>query len=657
MSFAAPSPGFSDHNWEGQPPSATEMDRRVETWRGTVGLSVLLAVVTLLVYAQACRFGCVLIDDPLYISANPTVQAGLSLRNVGWSFRTFCDGNWIPLTLLSLMLDSNLYGEHPGGFHFTNVVLHTLNTVLVFLFLAKATNRKLLSALVAALFALHPLHVESVAWIAERKDVLSVFFGLLCLLAYVRFAKREDPRALLGCFLLFVCSLLSKATLVTLPFLLLLLDYWPLHRMRRRDGTPLLSPEAESKDETARDATPMATRSTFQLVMEKVPFLAVAVAFSVVTVVAQSTAYAVQNLETIPLRIRLANAAVAYVTYLDKTFYPHNLAVFYPHPGNQLDGSTVWASLAILAAVTTCAVIWWRRLPYLFVGWAWFLGTLVPMIGIVQVGSQQMADRYTYFPLIGFFFALVWTVWSLLGPFVAPGTGLARLLTAAVLVGLTALAAMTCWQISFWHDDVALFSYAAASAADNTFVRNKLGCALIAQGKPREAITEFERAARLEPRSVEPEYNLGVVLAQLGEFDQAIAHYRKAIAINDLHAGAHNNLGLLESSRGQFGAAKAQLRRAIEISPDYADAHMNLALICLKSGDAAGAILSARHALELQPRLTTSHLIIARALEGQGRTREAIRQLQDALTTSPNDAGLRTELARLLSESNSPAPH
>ncbi len=631
------------------------MDRRVATRRGLVGLSVLLAVVTLLVYAQACWFGCVLIDDPAYISNNPTVQAGLSLRNVGWSFSTFCDGNWIPLTLLSLMLDSDLYGAHPGGFHFTNVVLHVLNTVLVFLFLAKATNRKLPSALVAALFALHPLHVESVAWIAERKDVLSIFFGLLCLLAYVRYAKRENRWALLGCFLLFVCSLLSKATLVTLPFLLFLLDYWPLRRMRGRNGTPLLPPESESEDERARDATP--TRSTFQLLIEKVPFLAVAVAFSVVTVFAQSTAYAVQNLETMPLRNRLANAAVAYVTYLDKTFYPHNLAVFYPHPGSQLDRSTVWASLAILAAVTTCAIIWWRRLPYLFVGWAWYLGTLVPMIGIVQVGSQQMADRYTYFPLIGVFLTLVWTVWSLLRPFVAPGTGWARFLKTAVVAGLTALAAMTCWQISIWHNDVALFSHAAASAADNTFVRNKLGCALLAQGKPREAVQEFERAAHLEPRSVEPEYNLGVALAQLGEFDQAIAHYRKAIAINDLHASAHNNLGLLESSRGQFAAAKAQLHRAIEISPDYAEAQMNLALVCLKSGDAAGAILSARHALELQPDLTNCHLIIARALDGQGRSQEAIRQLQEALTTSPNDAGLRTELARLLSESSSPTPH
>jgi protein O-mannosyl-transferase len=657
MSFAAPSSDSSDHNWEGQRLSTTEIDRRVEFWRGPIGLSVLLAVVTLLVYAQACRFGCVLIDDPAYISANPTVQAGLSFRNVGWSFSTFCDGNWIPLTLLSLMLDSDLYGAHPGGFHFTNIVLHVLNTVLVFLVLAKATNRQLPSALVAALFALHPLHVESVAWIAERKDVLSVFFGLLCLLAYVRFAKRQDRRALLGCFLLFVCSLLSKATLVTLPFLLLLLDYWPLHRMRRRNGTPLLPAESESEDETARDATSMATRSTFQLVAEKIPFFAVAVAFSVVAVFAQMTAYAVQNLETMPLRIRLANAAVAYVAYLGKTFYPHNLAVYYPHPGGDLDWPIVWASLTILATVTTCAVIWCRRLPYLFVGWAWFLGTLVPMIGIVQVGSQQMADRYTYFPLIGIFLALVWTVWSLLRPFVAPGTGWARLLKAAVIAGLMALAAMTCWQVSNWHDDVSLFSHAVASAADNTFVRNKLGCALLVQGKLREAVQEFERAARLEPRSIDPEYNLGTVLAQLGEFDQAIAHYRKAIAINDLHAGAHNNLGLLECDRGQFAAAKAQLRRAIEINPDYAEAHMNLALVCLKSGDAAGAISSARHALELQPHLTTSNLIIARALDGQGRTQEAIRQLREALTTSPSDSRLQTELARLLSESNSPAPH
>jgi Tfp pilus assembly protein PilF len=501
--------------------------------------------------------------------------------------------------------------------------------------------------LVSALFALHPLHVESVVWIAERKDVLSIFFGLLSLLAYLRYATRGSRWSLFGCFLLFVCSLMAKQTLVTLPFVFLLLDDWPFDRIPRSEGrTP-----AGDFEEPER-AAPLARRSIFnlaglRLLAEKLPFLLVSAAFSTVAVIAQSGNGAAHNFTMLPLPVRLANAAVAYVAYLGKTFFPHNLSLFYPHPGDQLSGSAVLAAAALLVAVSVFAILWRRRHPYLLVGWAWYLGTLVPMIGIVQVGSQQMADRYSYFPLIGLFIALVWTVRSLVLPF-APVGSLRAGLVRTVAVSIVAVLAATTWcQIAYWRDPVTLCTHALASTADNGFMRNQLGGALLQQGKPREAIEHFEMAAQWDPAMVQPQYNLGVAFANLGQLDQAAAHYRRALAINDGYAAAHNNLGLVENNRGHYAEAKLQLRRAIEIDPGFADAYLNLALACLKSGDPAGAFSSAQRALELKPTLTNGQRIIARVLEAQGRIPEAIRQLEDASTRFPHDAGLQYDLARL----------
>ena len=506
--------------------------------------------------------------------------------------------------------------------------------------------------MVSALFALHPLRVESVVWIAERKDVLSIFFGLLSLLAYLRYATRGNRLSLFGCFLLFVCSLMAKQTLVTLPFVFLLLDYWPFNRILRSEG---LTP-ARAFEEPER-AAPSAPRSIFRvsgmrLLVEKIPFLVVSAAFSTVAVIAQSGNGAVHTFTMLPLRVRLANAALAYVAYLGKVFFPHNLAVFYPHPGQQLSGSAVWAAATILAAVSVCAIIWRRRHPYLFVGWAWYLGTLVPMIGIVQVGSQQMADRYTYFPLIGLFIALVWTVRSLITPFAPVGSFRAGLVRIAALSILAILAATTCWQIGYWRDSVTLCTHALASTADSGFMRNQLGCA----PDPAGAAARGDRTSRvggpMGPGDGSAAIQFGHCLRETGSdrpgrrpLPGGAGHQRRA-------RRRHNNLGLIENDRGHYAEAKRQLRRAIEIDPGFADAHMNLALVCLNSRDFAAAISSAQRGLELQPRLTNCHRIIARALEAQGRFQEASRQLEDALTRFPNDAGLQYELAQLLGGSN-----
>jgi Tfp pilus assembly protein PilF len=608
-------------------------------------LGVLLIVVTLLVYAQAWRFGFVLIDDPLDVSQNPHVQSGLSFRNIIWSFTAFHDGNWMPFNWLSLMLDTTIFGSRPSGYHLTNVLIHLANTVLLFAFLARATGYELRSAFVAALFALHPLHVESVAWISERKDVLSTLFGLLSLLAYLSYASRGSHWSLAACFLCFVCSLLSKQTLVTLPFVFLLLDFWPLGRLRLAPARAVRKEDGEPESASAERRTSSApTPSLVWLLVEKVPFLAVSAAFCVVAVMAQAPSHAARAFTTLPLTIRCANAVVAYVAYLGKTFFPLNLAVYYPHPGMQVAWPAVCGAAVLLATISVAAVVSVRRFPYVFVGWAWYLGTLVPMIGIVQVGGQQMADRYTYFPLIGLFVAVVW----LISEFIPAGALRARLVPAAALVSLAALTATTYLQVGYWRDDRTLFQHALESTRDNSFTRNKLGCALVQEGKLDEAIQQFETAVRLDPRAIDPQFNLGLVLQNLGRLNAAAEHYRAVLALSEQHANAHNNLGAILFDGGQFAEAKTHFSRAVEISPDFVEANMNLGALSLKTGDYAAAINYSQRALDRNSRLLDCRRTIAQALLAQGRVDDAILQFQLLLEASPNDPQASADLARVL---------
>jgi protein O-mannosyl-transferase len=589
---------------------------RLRAARRPLVLAALLAGVTLVVYAQTWWFGYVLIDDPIEVSGNPRVQAGVNLQNVAWCFSSFFDGNWIPFTWLSLMLDTTLFGFRAGGYHLTNVVLHAANTVLLFAFLVRTTGREFPSACVAALFALHPLHVESVAWITERKDVLSIFFGLLSLLAYVSYAKSGGRLPYALCLLAFVASLLSKQTLVTLPFLLLLLDYWPLARMRIKAGP--------------------------RLVAEKLPFLAVSIVFSIIAVFAQNEAHGMKTFAAVPLSVRFENALVAYAAYLEKTFVPRDLVVYYPHPGGAFSWLAIGTAAGVLLAVSAVAVAGVRRAPYLFVGWSWFLGTLVPMIGLVQVGSQQMADRYTYFPLIGLFVALVW----LLADFVPTGVARSRFLPAATLGGLALLGAMTFVQVGYWHDDLALFRHAQEGAEDNPFTRNKIGCALVQRGQLPEAIAQFEQALRLGPNWVDPRYNLGLVFQNQGRLDEAAACYRKVLTINDQHPDAQNNLGAILLDRGAYAEARQHFERAAQVAPTRIEPQINLATLFLKTRDYAGAITASQRALALNPRVISCRHTLVDALVAQGRLDEAARELEAILKIAPNDEEARSELAR-----------
>jgi tetratricopeptide (TPR) repeat protein len=491
-----------------------------------------LAALTLAVYGPVYRFEFLEYDDPFYVSSNPAILSGLNLGGVHWAFEGVHAGWWIPTTWLSLMLDATCYGSWPGGYHITNALLHLANVLLVFAIFARATGNPRSSALIAALFAVHPLHAESVAWITERKDVLSMFFGLLSVFAYVRYAQldRAAPRralvALTLALVFCVCSLMSKQTFVTLPFLFLLLDYWPLGRLG-------IGPARAAGDAGNPTAAAGALSGQFPrvglLVLEKVPFFAAGAVFCLVAVWGQQSNRMIQSLATYPLATRCLNAVVAYALYVSKAVFPVGLAVVYPHPGGgQLGVARVGLAALLLAALTLIAIAQVRRRPFLLVGWLWFLGTLVPTIGIVQCGDQQMADRFAYLPAIGLYVAVVAFVGS-----VVPATPLAKRGLAVVVIGV--YAALGFVQVAQWHDGVRLFRHALAVADDNPLTRYHLAYALYRREEYSEALVHLQRAIDLAPSDPRANYIAASTLQALGRSDEATAQFQRAMALDDGH--------------------------------------------------------------------------------------------------------------------------
>ncbi len=599
-------------------------DRRVVDWRERLRrkrrpliLGVLLVIVTLAVYAQAPRLGFILLDDAVYVSENPRVQAGLTSGNLSWIFAFHEEGNWIPLTWLSLALDAQVFGLHAGGYHVTNVLFHAANAVLLFALLFKMSRLDLRSAFVAALFAVHPLHVESVAWIPERKDVLSIFFGFLSLLSYVNCAQRDRFggrrwRSLLASLAFLVCSLMSKPTLVTLPFVFLLLDYWPLGRIALR-GQAI--PTADRPGAEPPQGRP---GSAARLLLEKLPFFAVSAAFCVIAVLAQQKSSAVVSLAHVSLFARTMNAIAAYGAYLRQTVAPVGLAIVYAHRGESVDWPAAAGAAALILTISACALIWIRRLPYLFVGWCWYLGTLVPMIGIVQVGNQRMADRYTYFPLIGVFLAVTWLAAEL-----APHSWTRRILPAAALTCAATLAAASWVQLSYWRDDVSLFQHAVESGEVSATALGALGYALALRGQVRDGIACLESAVQREPQNFEAHYNLGVVLQSQGRLDRAAEQYRAALSIREANPEAHVNLGTILCEQREYARAKPHFLRAVEINPDHLKALANLAQLGLLTGDYRSAIESSRRALAIVPGSPEFLKLLDDARRGAGSANDA----------------------------------
>jgi protein O-mannosyl-transferase len=589
--------------------------------RRDFALAALLVAITLAVYLQVGGFGFVPIDDNLYVTKEAHIRDGLSAKGIAWAFGTFYDCNWIPLTWISLMVDASLFGSSPGEHHLANVLLHSANVLLVFAVFAKATRNSERSAFVASLFAVHPLHVESVAWIAERKDVLSLFFGLLALYCYVAYSKK--PRvARLGLSLVFyLCSLLSKQTLVTLPFVFLLLDYWPLRRV---------GPQPEP----GRFA---------HFLIEKLPFFALSAVFCIVELLAQVRGHSTRSLAEIPLGTRCLNANLAYAVYLKRALLPFDLAAFYPHPGTSASLVAIGTAFVLLATITWFAIANARRWPFVLVGWFWYLGTLVPMIGVVQVGIQQMADRYAYFPMLGLYLVVAWLIPALL----EPGTARARRLPLIATGAVGVYAVIAFLQVGYWRDGVTLMRHTLAVTSDNPYARFLLGDALSSNNQTAQALSEYHHAVSLAPNDPESHFRLGWVYQGLKDYDRAAEQYRESLALDDKIATTHNRLGWILWAQRQYAEAEQEFNQALQLDVTNIEANANLAGLSRARGDYRRSIEYCQRALELDRGLLNYQRLIAFNLRDLGRFDEAITQLQIILAVSPADAEARSELAHI----------
>jgi hypothetical protein len=507
-------------------------------------ICLLLAGVTLVPYLQVIDHNFITLDDDLYVTNNPPVLAGLTWQGVKWAFTAQHSSNWHPLTWLSHMLDSELYGSWAGGHHLTNILFHLANTILLFLFLAWVTQALWPSALVAALFALHPLHVESVAWVSERKDVLSTFFWIATMWAYAGYATSSTVWRYLAVVFLFVLGLMAKPMLVTLPFVLLLLDFWPLGRVKGLAPVPALSLGGPPQPEPAK-------QSYWRLIYEKIPLFALSAVSCLLTMSAQSHSGSVMPLDIRPLGPRIANALVAYVKYVVKMFWPPPMAMFYP-----LTPVPWWQAMAaavVLLTVTALMLSRAKRSPYLAVGWLWYVGTMVPVIGLVQVGGQAMADRYTYIPFIGLFIIVAWGIFEL--------TASWRFQKAILALG-TAVVLVACWwatwvQIGYWRNSETLFLHAIRVTGPNYIAFNHLGMDYSNRGKINQAIIMYKNAIRAASAYPPAYNNLGIIYANQGKFDQAIALFKKAIQLTPGNPSYHRNLALAYEKMGKHAEAKA----------------------------------------------------------------------------------------------------
>ena len=655
------------------------LPRGAGNYRSVIGVCLFLLGAIWLVFGQTVRYGFINYDDDRYVFENPQVIQGLNLKGIEWAFTHSVLANWHPLTMMSHMLDCQFYGLHAGGHHLTNLLLHAATAILLFLILRRMTAALWPSAFVAAVFAIHPLRVESVAWVAERKDVLSGLFFMLTLGAYVRYARcvtsdkcrviRTDASdhapdvsrftfhvSLSYCLVLlfFVLGLMCKPMLVTVPFVLLLLDYWPLNRLGA----------AANRFSIAR-----------KLIVEKFPLIALSIAMCMMTFLVQ------QQDKGISFSLRISNAFVSYVAYCGQMFYPAGLAVFYPYPIHGLPMGKILLALLLLVAVSAGAFCWRQKHPHFLMGWLWYLGMLVPVIGLVQVGGQARADRYTYLPQIGLYILLTWTAVEL-----TAGWRLRRwVLGGGATVVLAVLITCARAQTAYWRDDISLWAHTLACTSDNSIAHNKLGNAFLQQGHLDEAIAQLQMALAINPDNAGPHYGLGNAFLQLGRMDDAIAHYQmalttdpdnadiynnlgnallqqarideaiacyqKALKIKPNHAKAHNNLGSAFRQQGRMEDAIAQFQKALEINPDDADVHNSLGAVLAQQGRMEEAIAHFQKTLEIKSDYTDARFNLGNAFLQQGHVDEAIAQYQKTLEIKPDYIGALNNLAWVLATS------
>ncbi len=587
-----------------------------------IGICVALAALVWVIFGQAIHFGFVNFDDDVYVYKNPHVTGGVTGTDIHWAFTHVHSSNWHPITWLSHMLDCQFYGLNAGGHHFNNILIHAITCVLLFLLLRRMTGFLWRSAFVAAVFAIHPLRVESVAWIAERKDVLSGLFFVLTIAVYVWYARRSWSLVrYLVVALMFSLALMSKPMVVTLPFVLLLLDYWPLNRFTASKNHPI----------------------PWRCVLDKIPLLALSAATCAITVLAQHEA-----VSPLPLLLRLSNAALSSVVYLRQMLFPSGLVVLYPFPEHGLPQSEIFLACGLLIAISATVFLGRRKSPWLLFGWLWYLGMLVPVIGILQVGAQAHADRYTYLPQIGLCIALTWSVAELAARWRPHHLALSGVSTAVVL----ALAVCAHQQTTYWQNSRTLWTRALAFTSDNIVAQNNLGNALLDDGKVDEAIPHFKEARRIKPEDAKAAFNLGNALINKGELTEGIANLSQALQLNPNYTEAHINLGSAFLKTGKVDDAVDHFQKALQLEPAQPSAWNDLGYARLQQGAAEKAAECFQKALQLDPTQPVTQDNLANALMQQGKVDEAIGYYQSALQLKPEFAEAEYNLGTALVQKN-----
>jgi Tfp pilus assembly protein PilF len=581
----------------------------------TIVIMLFLVISTLFVYWQVQYHDFINYDDPSYVLDNQMVRKGLSLDGISWAFKTTTASNWHPLTWFSHMLDFQLFGKNPAGHHLTNLFLHLANTLLLFIILKDMTVSYWCSAFVAAMFALHPQHVESVAWVSERKDVLSLFFGLIALSFYANYVKMSSIKNYMISLLFYIMSLMSKPTLVTLPFVLVLLDYWPIGRF--------------SSVNFRQHQFWLDIR---HLLFEKIPFFTLSLLSCIITYYAQHQGGSVGSLKIIPISVRISNALISYAGYLDKTLWPRSLSVLYPYPEIIFISEAIGAAL-IIFFISIFVLYLKKRFAYLFVGWLWYLGILVPMIGIVQVGTQTSADRYTYVPLIGIFVMFSWGAKEM-------ARGLRH---RSIVIFVCAILLLTSWtfiskqQVSYWKNGISLFEHAISLKYDNIYAHLNLGTAYEKKGNNDLAMLHFQEALRIDPSNFRAINNIGVQLLKMGRNEEAVQYFKRAIELNPDFTEAHINIGSyfagLPDSKSE---AIQHFTDALKIDKNSFAAHYNLGLMLLKKGDTENATSHFEHAVRLNPDLGVAHYQLGVIYAKKKNKEKAIFHFREAFQKQPS---------------------
>jgi len=588
---------------------------------------IILVAGTFILYEPVLHHTFINYDDGVYVSGNPRVLSGLSWKNITWAFTTTYFSNWHPLTWLSYMLIGQFFKADPAGYLLTNVILHAVNAALLFLVLYRGAGSLWRSFMVASMFAVHPLNVESVAWVSEQKNLLSTMFWLLAIWAYGWYVLKPNWKRYLAVAGLFVLGLMSKPMVVTLPFVLLLLDYWPLNRMEVVSG----------KDSRAA--------RFLHLCLEKLPLFLLSCASALITMIAQNSGGAIKSATVYPVTIRLENALLAYASYIYKTFWPARLAIFYPHPGGSSPSWKIALAAALLVAITWL-VFRFKEKRYLRAGWCFYLGTLVPVIGLVQIGNQAMADRYAYIPLMGLFLMIVWSV-----PEPAPTARVANfVLRAGCFCVLLALSWSTRIQLGYWRDNIALFSHALEVTSNNATAHVSLGSALAENGRIDEAAHHFYAALMIKPNDEMAHFNLAAYRLYQGDREGALQEFQLALhytSSNIVAANAHVQMAAIYSQMGRMEESKAHYRQAIQLDGMQYKAYLNLGVHLYLEGDLDGAFSNISRSLEIIP-TSSAYFYLGEVLERENRPAEALTAYDQALKLSPDPAQIRNHIDAIM---------